>query len=89
MEDGISGRHGMKKTGHRINPGQTQIFSIDINEITYSIRGAMFEVNWVLSPGIPEKTYENTRHTGIPEFSIACNKSFFDIHHCWSRNNLI
>jgi len=28
MEDGISGRRGMKKTGHRINPRQTQKFKI-------------------------------------------------------------
>ena len=31
----------------------------DINEITYAINGAVFEVNRVLGPGFLEKVYEN------------------------------
>jgi GxxExxY protein len=33
--------------------------SLDINDITYAIRGAVFEVNRVLGPGFLEKVYEN------------------------------
>jgi len=32
---------------------------VDINEITYAINGAVFEVNRVLGPGFLEKVYEN------------------------------
>ena len=32
---------------------------MDINEITYAINGAVFEVNKVLGPGFLEKVYEN------------------------------
>jgi GxxExxY protein len=32
---------------------------LDINELTYKIRGAIFEVNSVLGPGFLEKVYEN------------------------------
>ena len=32
---------------------------MDINDITYGIRGAVFEVNRVLGPGFLEKVYEN------------------------------
>jgi len=32
---------------------------MDINEITYEIRGAIFEVNKVLGSGFLEKVYEN------------------------------
>ncbi len=32
---------------------------MDINDITYGIRGAVFEVNRVLGPGFLEKIYEN------------------------------
>jgi GxxExxY protein len=32
---------------------------MDINQITYAINGAIFEVNRVLGPGFPEKVYEN------------------------------
>jgi len=32
---------------------------MDINEITYAINGAIFEVNNVLGPGFLEKVYEN------------------------------
>ena len=32
---------------------------MDINELTYAINGAIFEVNNVLGPGFLEKVYEN------------------------------
>jgi GxxExxY protein len=32
---------------------------MDINEVTYAINGAVFEVNQVLGPGFLEKVYEN------------------------------
>ena len=32
---------------------------MDINEITYQIRGAIFEVNSILGQGFLEKVYEN------------------------------
>jgi len=32
---------------------------MDINEITYIINGAIFEVNRILGPGFLEKVYEN------------------------------
>ena len=32
---------------------------MDINELTYAINGAIFEVNRVLGPGFLEKVYEN------------------------------
>ena len=32
---------------------------MDINELTYSINGAIFEVNRILGPGSLEKVYEN------------------------------
>ena len=33
--------------------------SMDINDVTYMINGAVFEVNKVLGPGFLEKVYEN------------------------------
>ena len=32
---------------------------MNINEITYKINGAIFEVNRILGPGFLEKVYEN------------------------------
>lgn len=32
---------------------------MDINDVTYAINGAIFEVNRVLGPGFLEKVYEN------------------------------
>ena len=32
---------------------------MDINELTYAINGAVFEVNKVLGPGFLEKVYQN------------------------------
>ena len=33
---------------------------MDINDITYRINGAVFEVNRILGPGFLEKVYENS-----------------------------
>ena len=33
--------------------------NMDVNEITYQINGAVFEVNRILGPGFLEKIYEN------------------------------
>jgi len=38
---------------------------VDINDITYGIRGAVFEVNRVLGTGFLEKVYENAFLTPI------------------------
>jgi len=32
---------------------------MDINDLTYKLNGAIFEVNRVLGPGFLEKAYEN------------------------------
>ena len=32
---------------------------MELNDITYEIRGALFEINKVLGPGFLEKVYEN------------------------------
>ena len=32
---------------------------MDINELTYKINGAIFEVNRILGPGFLERVYEN------------------------------
>ncbi len=34
-------------------------YNMDLNEITYKINGAVFEVNKILGPGFLEKVYEN------------------------------
>ena len=38
---------------------------MDVNDITYGIRGAVFEVNRVLGPGFLEKVYENALLTEL------------------------
>ena len=35
------------------------VCSMEINDVTYAINGAVFEVNRVLGPGFLEKVYEN------------------------------
>ena len=55
--------------------------AMDINEITYTINGAIFEVNNVLGPGFLEKIYENAllvelRNRGLKaesQFAITVN----------------
>ena len=47
---------------------------MDINDITYKINGAIFEVNKILGPGFLEKVYENAmmyefKKAGIPAVS--------------------
>ena len=36
-----------------------RLIKMDLNEITYKVNGAIFEVNRVLGPGFLEKIYEN------------------------------
>ena len=38
-----------------------------VNEITYKVRGAVFEVYNVLGPGLLESTYEAALEMGKPE----------------------
>lgn len=56
--DLLSGRLGRTNNAIRLGRERTQR-PVDINEITYTINGAMFEVNRVLGPGFLEKVYEN------------------------------
>ena len=44
---------------------------MDLNDITYQINGAIFEVNRILGPGFLEKVYENAmmvefKRAGLP-----------------------
>ena len=55
---------------------------MDINELTYAIRGAVFEVNNILGPGFLEKIYENAllielRIRGLKSESQALLKVFY------------
>jgi GxxExxY protein len=55
---------------------------MEINEVTYAIRGAVFEVNKVLGPGFLEKVYENAllvelRRRGLKAESQVPIKVFF------------
>lgn len=47
------------QVAQRINLCPSVVKNMDINEITYKIRGAVFEVNKVLGNGFLEKIYEN------------------------------
>lgn len=42
-----------------MSPSANGYSSMKINDITYAINGAVFEVNKVLGPGFLEKVYEN------------------------------
>jgi GxxExxY protein len=49
---------------------QAKIEMMDIDQLTYAINGAVFEVNRILGPGFLEKVYENAllvelEHNGI------------------------
>ena len=55
---------------------------MDINELTYAIRGAVFEVNNILGPGFLEKIYENAllielKIRGLKSESQALLKVFY------------
>ena len=50
---------GYYKESVSVRVGLWLIKKMDINEITYEIRGAIFEVNKVLGSGFLEKVYEN------------------------------
>ena len=41
------------------SPTPQLIIKLEINDITYAINGAVFEVNNILGPGFLEKVYEN------------------------------
>ena len=43
---------------------------MDINELTYAINGAIFEVNRLLGPGFLEKVYENALLVELKERGI-------------------
>ena len=52
---------------------------MDINELTYTINGAVFEVNRILGPGFLEKVYENAllielKSRGLKADSQVSNK---------------
>jgi GxxExxY protein len=46
---------------------------MDINEITYAINGAVFEVNKVLGPGFLEKVYENALLTELRSLGLKAD----------------
>ena len=47
---------------------------MDINEITYKINGAVFEVNKVLGPGFLEKVYENALLMELQSIGLKVEK---------------
>ena len=47
---------------------------MDINDITYAIRGAIFEVNRVLGPGFLEKVYENALSIELTNRGLTVEK---------------
>ena len=54
---------------------------MEINDITYAINGAAFEVNRVLGSGFLEKVYENAllvelKHEGLT-LKVRCQLKFF------------
>jgi GxxExxY protein len=57
---------------------------MDINDITYAINGAVFEVNKILGPGFLEKVYENAllvelRERGVKaESQVPVNVTYKD-----------
>jgi len=57
LKEWINGRNRINLTADPRR--QTRTFSMDINETTYAINGAIFEVNRILGTGFLEKVYEN------------------------------
>lgn len=47
---------------------------MDINQLTYQINGAIYEVNRVLGPGFLEKVYENALMIELNEKGIKAEK---------------
>lgn len=47
---------------------------MEINDITYIINGAIFEVNRVLGPGFLEKVYENALLVELKKKRPYCRK---------------
>ena len=64
---------------------------MDINDITYAIRGAVFEVNRVLGPGFIEKVYENALIIEIRQRGFNANSQVpikVPIRKIWLENML-
>jgi GxxExxY protein len=49
---------------------------MDLNELTYMINGAVFEVNRILGPGFLEKVYENALLVELKERGIKAVAQF-------------
>lgn len=49
-------------------------YKMDINDITYKINGAVFEVNRVLGPGFLEKVYENALLIELQSIGLKVEK---------------
>ena len=47
---------------------------MDINDITYKINGAIFEVNKILGPGFLEKVYENALLSELKSQGLEADK---------------
>ena len=47
---------------------------MEINELTYKINGAIFEVNRVLGPGFLEKVYENALALELESLGLKFNR---------------
>jgi len=47
---------------------------LEINELTYKINGAIFEVNRVLGPGFLEKVYENALALELESLGLKFNR---------------
>lgn len=54
----MAGRPAGQRNAICLRRNKTWCF-VDINDVTYAINGAVFEVNRVLGPGFLEKVYEN------------------------------
>jgi GxxExxY protein len=77
----MAGRPDRTKKGDPPRRRETDL-SMNINDITYAINGAVFEVNRVLGPGFLEKVYENAllfelRKRGLKVESQAPIKVFY------------
>ena len=58
---------------------------MDINDVTYAINGAVFEVNRVLGPGFLEKVYENALLIELKKQGIKAESQVL-IKVCYKEN---